>query len=114
MTSAQVSYILGKYGYPINDWTSLNDITVISLTQDAAILVDPLTMRFYFNTLEETIDIVYGQIVSEIFISNQGETSNFTPVSFVSFENIHGFISSVYIAPYGSTYQKYFGSKAKM
>jgi len=114
MTSAQIEWILDQFGYVIDEWISLVGITMISLTQDSAILINPLTMRFKFDSEEDVLEIAYGNTINSTFVPIKGSSIDIEPNSFVSFKNIHGLISSVYISPYGSIYQKYFGNKSKM
>ena len=114
MIIAQVEYLLTKLGYPKNQWTSLYGVTSISLMQDLNLLVEPETKRFKFNTTTSTLEVAHGKLVSNVFIPDRGTVSVIEPNSFVAFSAIHGFITSSYISSYGSLYNKYFLTKAKI
>jgi hypothetical protein len=108
MTVTQIQYLLGKMGYPVNQWTSFSDVTSISLMQDASILVEPETKRFRFSTTGSILEISHGVLVDNVFIPTKGTISVIEPNSFVPFSSIHGFVSSSYITPYGSLNNKHF------
>jgi len=111
MTNNQITYVINTvYEYSLNAWIPLTDIPMITLGQMTNVYTDPDTMRFKFNMTTSNLEIVYGRVVDSVFVSEAGETSNYTPQSFVDFSVIIGFIKSVHPGHQGTYYKKYFGS----
>jgi len=111
MTNSQITYVIStKYGYSLNAWISLSEITLINLGQMGNIYTDPSRIRIKFNMTSGNMEIVYGNIVNNVFVSEAGESSNYTPQSFTDFDSIIGFIKSVHPGHQGTYYKKYFGS----
>jgi hypothetical protein len=59
------------------------------------IYLDENTMRVRFNTTTENLEIVYGTKIGSEFTSESGQTSNYTPQSFVKFDIIMSFHKSL-------------------
>ena len=112
MTIAQITYIINTtYGFPLNAWITLEDIPMINMGHMTNVYTDVKTMRFKFNTASQNLEIVYGKDVESVFTSDAGDTSNYTPQSFIDFAKIIGFIKSVHSGHQGTYYKKYFGSR---
>lgn len=111
MTSAQITYVLGELGYPDDAWTALSDVSMINLSMLPRIYTDSSKMRFKFNTTTENLEIVYGTATESGFTSEAGETTNYTPQTFVRFDIIMAFHKSLSTnSIYGTYYKKSFGS----
>jgi hypothetical protein len=109
MTTQQIEYVIGeRYGYPLDEWTSIPEITSISFVNDSNLYCDPSNIRFKFNTSTGMLELAYGKIVDGSFVSSGGLTENYTPESFIDFNLIQGIFSSVWLAPHGGFLQKGF------
>lgn len=91
MTTAQIKYVIEKNGYSLDEWTDLAKFPTIFLDQDSCVFTDPKTIRIKFNSSTEILEIAYGLTKNNIFISNFGETSDYTPNFRICFEVITGF-----------------------
>jgi len=109
MTLEQIEHIIGEeYGYALDSWIPMQDITVISFINDANLFCDFNTMRFKFNTTTSLLEVAYGKVVNDSFISSGGLSEDYTPESYVDFEEIQGILSSVWLAPHGGFLQRGF------
>jgi hypothetical protein len=109
MTTQQIEYIISDmHGYPLDTWTAIEDITVISFINDANLYCDSSNTRFKFNMTTGLLELAYGKVVDGTFISSGGLSSNYTPESYVDFSEIQGILSSVWLAPHGGFIQKGF------
>lgn len=113
MTSTTINYVLSGMGYSMDTWASFSDISLITMLQDTNVLIHPEYMRLRFNTTEELLEISYGTQVGSNFTSHLGETTNFTPDSFVPFSELCGIVNTVFRSPHGTYYNKYFGYPPK-
>jgi hypothetical protein len=111
MNSSQVAYVLGELGYSADSWTDLSAVQVINMAQDTNFYTDPNKIRVRFNTTTESMEVVYGALSGITFTSESGETSDYTPTSFVDFKSILGFLRSVVAGPQGTYYKKFFGNE---
>jgi hypothetical protein len=108
MTTAQVEHLLDLIGYPYDEWTTLESVPMIQMSQDTNVYTDPTRVRVKFNTESENMEIVYGSIQNSAFVSDAGETEDYTPASFVSFGQIMGLMQSVYPGSQGVYYKRPF------
>ena len=111
MNAAQLTYILGKYGFTTNQWISLDGIQLVNLKMVPKLHVDTEKMRFRFNTTTENLEIVYGQTNGVTFTSESGQTSNYTPNTFIRYNMIMSFHSTLTDQGlYGTYYRRPFNS----
>jgi hypothetical protein len=114
MTAAQIVHVLGERGYSADSWIDLADFPLINMGQDTNLYTDTNKIRLNFNTTTESLEIVYGSLSGSTFTSNAGETSGYTPESFVPFSAIIGFMRSVVPGPQGTYYKRYFGNAKRL
>jgi len=96
MVASKISYIIGKHGYTLNEWTDLSAISVIFFGQEASVYTNRADRRFRFNSETSCLETAFGYTDGNgIFTSHRGETANYTPDDIVEFDLINGFISSV-------------------
>jgi hypothetical protein len=114
MTTAQITHVLGERGYSVDAWIDLADFPLINMGQDTNLYTDASRIRLNFNTTTENLELVYGTLSGSTFTSNSGETSGYTPESFVPFSALIAFISSVVPGPQGTYYKKYFGNARRL
>lgn len=107
MTLNQIEIIVqDRHGYPLNQWISLESVPMITFENKANFYTDIEKIRVKFNTSTELLEVVYGKNTPSGFVSNSGETEDYTAETFFSFSSIDGFISSVYPGAYGTYYRK--------
>jgi len=111
MTTNQVIYLLNELGYAEDEWIDASAISIIGMKQDTNFYTNPNTIRLKFNTAIGIIEISYGTIINEVFVSHFEEESDYTADSFISFSNINCFITSTYPLSFGTYYQKPFWTK---
>jgi hypothetical protein len=114
MTTAQITYVLTQLGYSTNAWTDLKDVPMINLNQNTNILTDENKVRLRFNTTSQNLELVYGELANSTFTSEAGETSSYTPSSFIEFSAIMGFVMSAVPGPQGTYYKRYFGNAKRL
>ncbi len=114
MTEAQITHVIGERGYSVDAWIDLADFALINMGQDTNLYTDANRIRVNFNTTTDNMEIVYGTLSGSTFTSTSGETSSYTPESFVSFSAIIGFMRSVIPGPQGSYYKRYFGNNKRL
>ena len=108
MKSTTLQYILNtRFGYAMNAWIPLPDISMITTGQDASIYIDNNQQRYRFGTTNNLLEISYGKVVEGNFISRHGETSNYTADAYKNFEELMSFLCTVQPGPFGNYYQKY-------
>lgn len=95
MTTSQIKYIIEKMGYQLDTWTDLLKYPTIFLDQDCCVFTDYKTIRVKFNSTLKILEISYGLMKNNVFISNYGETEDYTPNYRISFDVIAGFSQTV-------------------
>jgi hypothetical protein len=95
MKKEQIEYVLDALGYVVDEWITLEDVPLVTMSMLTNIYTDKNTIRFRFNMDTENLEIVYGNTVDNLFTSLDGDTADYTPQSFVRFEIIMGFHRSV-------------------
>lgn len=108
MRSTQVEYLVTRLGYTTNEWIDFADVPIIGLKQDTNCYTNAKTTMIKFNTTVRVIEISYGSIIEGVYTSHFGETTNYTPDSFITFDDINCFITSVSPSPYGTYYTRPF------
>lgn len=114
MTAAQITHVIGERGYSVDAWIDLADFALINMGQDTNLYTDTNKVRVKFNTTTENMEIVYGTLSGSTFTSTAGETSGYTPESFIPFSIIIGFMRSVLPGPQGTYYKRYFGTAKRL
>ena len=105
MTTEAISSILSELNVSENTWTAIeNKIPLLFLSQDGNIYPDDAKARFKFNSSKQILEIAYGSVQDGTFVSNLGETENYTPQAFISYDIIGGVIRSVYKGPFSTYY----------
>lgn len=98
MTKNQLNFIFDKVGLSTDVWLGHELKKVfpqILLAQDSNIYVSPFTYRYRFNNTKQVVELVKGNENSTgtEFISENGETSNYTPTGTISYSLIYSFVS---------------------
>lgn len=107
--STVIHVINSQLGFSMDAWIPLyNEVKLIVTGQDAVMYIDQ-NARYFFNTTDELLEVVYGTVDSEDnFTSHAGETSNFETKTYVSFSELKGIVTSVFFGPYGTHYRRPF------
>jgi len=127
MTLAQLNYILNKIHdeflgvsspSPITGkWLDYSPITMFEMAQDNNIYTDTGTIRFRL-TSSGILEMVHGKTTkiddTYVFTSLSGQTSNYTPDSYVDITKICGVITSAYPSTMATYYTKNFLTRAKI
>jgi len=112
MTSTALAHIVNaQIGYALNSWIKIEDIKLIVMGQDSVLYINPDECRYYFNTIDEILEISHGSIINNIYTSIHSEIEGVTPFtadSYVSFSELKGIVTSVFFGPYGTNYQRPF------
>jgi hypothetical protein len=87
MTTAQITFLMNKFSYPIDAWSDLEDISSIILNDTTDVYIQP-TYKYYFDTTTELLKIAKLQRYG-----GDPELVNpeYNTISYVDFESIAGF-----------------------